>query len=91
MEHLLEELFDVLFDGDIHLHLKRMRASIGVLRVGVVLRGAFREPSGLTLPIDPLEDRYEAHTLTLELLLESFQRRTCKPSGHDPLQCEQGR
>ena len=88
MEHPFEELLGVLFDRDIHLHLERMRAPVGILRVGVVLRGTFREPSCLTLPIDLLQDRHEADSLTLELSLEPFQSGRCKLSCHNPLRWE---
>jgi len=91
VEHLLEELFGVLFNGDVHLHLECMRSPIGVVGVGIVLRRTLREPPSFALGVDLIENRCEADALGLEPALKTLQRGRCQLPGHEPLRCERAR
>lgn len=73
MEHLLEKLLGVLFDGDVHLHFQGMGASVGVLRLRVVIGCALGKAPHLALTIDLFENRRKPHSLALEPPLEALQ------------------
>jgi len=85
VEHLLEELPGVLFDGDVHLQFEGDRSPVGVVRVRVVFRCPLGEPPRFTLLVDLIENRRETDTLVFELARKPLQCRWCEMATHSPL------
>jgi len=84
MKHLLEQLFRVLFHGDVHLHLERNRAPISVVLIRIVLGCALSETTRFSLTIDLLEDRDETRPFVLKSPLESLHCCRRQLPDHTP-------